>query len=253
MELSDTAAATCDASGTALLLMACTADARGVFRVSGTAGYRVWVAAGSPPDTSDPDTATFFPSSTADPDDALPVDGIALTPGAVNYVAAAPVDRWGLQSAVPQVLTFDLDTAGSGSAAPPSVPVFTATAGSAGIITVGVAAYEWMRDQAPSGGGVADQWAIYLKVGSDPAPGPGGDTPVLVSMVQTAYYERLSYPAGPYTAGQVVHVLVRARRSADRVESTNTTCLTATAVGATAAAAGLTLPETMIGNALRQA
>lgn len=77
----------------------------------------------------------------------------------------------------------------------------------------------------------ADTWAVYYR-GDGTDPVPGVDTPSTSAMSAPAYFggtrKVLNTTVGPFPEGAVAHVIVRARRSADSEESTNTTASTIT-------------------------
>lgn len=99
----------------------------------------------------------------------------------------------------------------------PTVQVFEAAA-SGSVRLAGI--YYYPAD----GTAAADQWLVYLKTGGS-APNPAIDTPTVVTIRKAFGAGWLDATYGAYAPGTVVKALLRVRRSADSIDSTNTTAV----------------------------
>lgn len=208
---------------------------RGVGRLANAIPvYAAWVAPGSTPDT------------TADPDaegDALPLV-VPLTANAANHIVVAKRNQWGLACLIAQEMIVTLDAGGEFVLPLPTAPEFTAEAAASLKIRVR-ASYHWGGDDAL--GSDADTWLVYTRVGSDPTPGV--DTPGVATMDKSTYEAVLDYTTAAFSAGQVVHVLVTVRRSADSVASTPGTAAEVT-ISADASGNAAVNPRSLLGDEL---
>lgn len=180
--------------------------------------YEVYIGEDADPDLSaSPDvTAGSLP---------FPVSITPPASGTTQFrITVLQRNKYGLAYMDPWWFAFDIDAAGDDVTPAISAPedvILTNIAG--GEVDV-AATYSEDRDADP-----ATRFAIYARTdGTD--PDPATDTPTYVAM-RPNYIgagRRLAYTLGPYDYGTDLRVLVRANRSSDGEESTNTTATTTT-------------------------
>lgn len=132
----------------------------------------------------------------------------------------------GLESGNVEATIIEVDDTGAAVAERPSAPDFSATPGAAGTINV-TATYAYPAD----GTSAADTFAIwYTTDGSAPDPTDTADHTATAARIDGT--ARLAYTIPAQPAGTTVRVLVRTRRTAAGVDSTNTTDASVTAATA---------------------
>ena len=189
---------------------------------SADAVYRLWVDdSGGRPE----------PGNAADAEGGLPISASVSSPGSGTKVVRAllrEVNAYNLESlnrwhdgGTGASRLFVIDANGDEVTVDVSAPAGLALTDYVGGYVRIAARYAPSQDAQP-----ADQWAMYLTSdGSD--PDPATDTPTLVTMEAGLVGDEtvLRRFEGPFEWQQDVRVIVRARRSSDGAESTNSTVL----------------------------
>ena len=187
----------------------CAGALRASFRVPDTAleGYTLYRGVDSEPDLEAAPWETFA---------SLPHETAALTPGATYRFVLRYRNKYGLESQNISSWAVVVDGGGDAEAERPSAPFGVTVSPAAGGAVLVDAEYAWEMD----GANAADQWLVYLtNTGVD--PDPDVDSPTVVAIVTAAGHAFLSWTSSPQGDGADVRVLVRVRRSADTVDSSN--------------------------------
>ncbi len=164
------------------------------------------------------------PDLSTAPDETSPTlpFSVALTPPGSGereyYGVVSRRDYYDLMSLNLFSRKVSIDSEGAEVVVHPSSPTNVIVTNSAGSELAVTAKYNPNQDDDP-----ADTWLIYTGCGED--PDPEVDAPIETTMVRDRVFGssqfRLDYDLGPYGFNVDVHVLVRAKRSGDGVESEN--------------------------------
>lgn len=194
-----------------------TQTAWGRYRVAGTAFWSLYLGVDAAPD---------FTAAAATTSTSSPITYALTPPGSGTRVYRRCVrytDAYGVEGVNQDTSDIEIDSTGAVVTSPLQVPQDVRLTDRAGGV-VNVQAIAWPGIDSPN----PDRWKIYWSTdGAD--PDPSTDTPVTVTMTRSllmfgAYVLDYDFAALEYATD--LRVIVRAHRTSDSAESTNTTATT---------------------------
>lgn len=190
----------------------------GMCRIGDTAlvGYGLFKGEGdAEPDFSASPWQTFS---------ALPHTSASLDPSEVYKLAVRRRNAFGMWSQNIESWRIELDGSSAIVAPAPSAP----TEQSAESLAGGRVLFHAVYDPEIDGDNAANQWVIYI--GVDGAPNLAGAASLSATIIATGGPQTLEVLGGPYDEGAEIRAVIRVRRTADGVKSTNTDEVTAEAL-----------------------
>lgn len=192
---------------------------QGRYRVAGTPFWSLYLGVDAAPD---------FTAAAATTSTSSPITYALTPPGSGTRVYRRCVrytDAYGVDGVNQDTSDIEIDSTGAVVTSPLQVPQDVRLTDRAGGV-VNVQAIAWPGIDSPE----PDRWKIYYST-DGAAPDPGTDTPITVTMTKSlrlfgAYVLDYDFAAMEY--GTDLRVIVRAHRTSDSAESTNTTATTIT-------------------------